>query len=383
VPRPTWAEVNLGALRANLAALRTILAPGVKVLGVVKADGYGHGMARVARTLEESGIEMLGVALVEEGVALRSAGIRVPILLMGTLPADEIANLVAHDLAATVDDAATAEAVDREARRAGKTVPVHLKVDTGMNRLGVRAEEAVGVAEAVAGLRNVRLDGVYTHFACAEMPDRTATEDPLRRFGEVLRALGERNLKPPMVHAANSAAIVAGPESHFDMVRPGLSLYGILPVATATRLWRGEGAPKTLRLKPALALRSRVAHLKRVRRGEGVSYGHTWRAERDSVVGLLPIGYGDGYPRALSNKGQVRIGEGEAARLAPVVGTICMDATLVDLTDVPQPRTGLAATLIEADVESPLNASALARRSGTIPYEILTGIGARVPRVYV
>ncbi len=374
MPRPTWAEVNLGAIRANLAALRTLLAPGVKVLGVVKADGYGHGMARIARTLEESGIDMLGVVMVEEGVRLRQAGIAAPILMMGSLPADEISNLVAHDLAATVNDAATAEALDREARRAAKVAPVHLKVDTGMNRLGVRAEEAVGVAEAVAGLKHLRLDGVYTHFACAEMPDRTATEEQQRRFAEVLRVLGERNLRPRLVHAANTAAIVTAPESHFDMVRPGLGLYGILP---------GEGTPKAVRLKPALALKSRVAHLKRVPRGEGVSYGHTWRARRDSVVGLLPIGYGDGYPRALSNKGQVRAGEGPQAPLCPVVGHICMDATIVDLTDVPAPRVGLEATLIEADAQSPINVAAVARQSGTIPYEILTGLAKRVPRVYV
>ena len=374
MPRPTWAEVNLGAIRANLGDLRGLLAPGVKVLGVVKADAYGHGMVPVARALESAGVDMLGVVMVEEGVRLREAGVALPILMMGSIPEDETEALVAHDLVATVADAATAEAIDREARRAAKVVPVHLKVDTGMNRLGVRAEEAVGVAEAVAGLKHLRLDGVYTHFACAEMPDRTATEDQLRRFAEVLRALGEQNLKPQMVHAANTAALVTAPESHFDMVRPGLGLYGILPC---------EGAPKAVRLKPALALRSRVAHLKRVPRGEGVSYGHTWRAQRDSVVGLLPIGYGDGYPWALSNKGQVRVGEGPQAPLCPVVGRVCMDATLVDLTDLPRPEVGLAATLIEADAESPISASAVARQSGTIPYEILTGLTSRVPRVYV
>jgi alanine racemase len=364
----------LGAIRANLAALRRLLAPGIKVLGVVKADAYGHGMVPVARALESAGVDMLGIVMVEEGVALRSAGISAPILMMGSLPADEIANLVAHDLVATVNDAATAEEIDREARRAAKVVPVHLKVDTGMNRLGVRAEEAVGVAEAVAGLKHLRLDGVYTHFACAEMPDRTVTEEQQRRFAEVLRALGERNLRPRLVHAANTAAMVTAPESHFDMVRPGLGLYGILPC---------EEAPKAVRLKPALALRSRVAHLKRVPRGEGVSYGHTWRARRDSVVGLLPVGYGDGYPRALSNKGQVRAGEGPQAPLCPVVGHICMDATMVDLTDVPAPRVGLEATLIEADAQSPIDVAAVARLADTIPYEILTGLTCRVPRVYV
>ena len=373
MPRPTWAEVNLGAIRANLGALRGLVAPGIKVLGVVKADAYGHGMVPVARALESAGVDMLGVVMVEEGVALRSAGVHVPILMMGTLPADEVANLVAHDLVATVADAATAEAIDREARRAAKVVSVHLKVDTGMNRLGVRAEEAVGVAEAVAGLKHLRLDGVYTHFACADTPGDRATREQLQRFRAVLSELGQRGVQVETIHAANSSALATMPETHFDMVRPGLALYGAL----ACR------APDGLDLRPALALRSRVAHLKRVPRGEGVSYGHTWRARRDSVVGLLPIGYGDGYPRALSNKGQVRLGEGPAARLAPVVGYICMDATLVDLTDVPAPRVGLDATLIEAHAQSPINVAAVARLAGTIPYEILTGLAKRVPRVYV
>ena len=376
MPRPTWAEVNLGAIRANLGALRTLLAPGVKVLGVVKADAYGHGMVPVARALESAGVDMLGIAMVEEGVRLREAGIALPILMMGSIPEDETEALVAHDLRPTVGDpgAPGLERLDGAARAAGKRVAVHLKVDTGMNRLGVRAEEAVAVAETVAGLKHLRLEGLYTHFACAEMPDRAATEEQLRRFAEVLRALGERNLRPRLVHAANTAAIVTAPESHFDMVRPGLGLYGILPC---------EGAPKAVRLKPALALRSRVAHLKRVPRSEGVSYGHTWRARRDSVVGLLPIGYGDGYPWALSNKGQVRLGDGPHAPLCPVVGRVCMDATLVDLTDVPRPEVGLAATLIEADAQSPINVAAVARLADTIPYEILTGLTSRVPRVYV
>ena len=374
MPRPTWAEVNLGAIRANLAALRTLLAPGVKVLGVVKADAYGHGMVPVARTLESAGADMLGVVMVEEGVALRSASIGAPILMMGSLPADEISSLVAHDLVATVAGAATAEEIDREARRAAKVVPVHLKVDTGMNRLGVRAEEAVGVAEAVAGLKHLRLDGVYTHFACADTPGDTATREQLQRFRAVLAELDRRGVQVETIHAANTAALVTMPETHFDMVRPGLGLYGILPC---------EGTPKAVRLKPALALRSRVAHLKRVPRGEGVSYGHTWRARRDSVVGLLPIGYGDGYPRALSNKGQVRLGEVPAARLAPVVGRVSMDATLVDLTDVADARVGLEATLIEADAQSPISVTAVACLADTIPYEILTGLTSRVPRVYV
>jgi len=373
VPRPTWAEVNLDAIRANLAALRRLLAPGVKVLGVVKADGYGHGLVPVARALESAGADMLGVVLVEEGVRLREAGVALPILMMGTLPEDEIDTLLAHDLRPTVGDAETLERLSAAARAAGKPVAVHLKVDTGMNRLGVRAEEAAGVAEAVAALKPLRLEGVYTHFACADTPGDAATPEQLNRFRAVLAELGRRGVQVGTVHAANSSALTTMPETHFDMVRPGLALYGALACRT----------PDGLGLRPALALCSRVAHLKRVPRGEGVSYGHTWRAERDSVIGLLPIGYGDGYPRALSNKGQVRAGEEPQAPLCPVVGRVCMDATLVDLTDVPDARVGLAATLIEADADSPISVAAVARLAGTIPYEILTGIGARVPRRYI
>jgi len=373
VPRPTWAEVNLGAIRANLGALRGLMAPGIKVLGVVKADAYGHGMVPVARALESAGVDMLGIVMVEEGVRLREAGIALPILMMGSIPEDETEALVAHDLRPTVGDVETLERLDGAARAAGKRVAVHLKVDTGMNRLGVRSEEAVALAERILGRPSLALEGLYTHFACADTPGDRATREQLKRFRAVLAELDRRGIRAETIHAANSSALATMPETHFDMVRPGLALYGAL----ACR------APDGLDLRPALALRSRVAHLKRVRRGEGVSYGHTWRAQRDSVVGLLPIGYGDGYPWALSNKGQVRIGEGPAARLAPVVGRVCMDATLVDLTDVPRPEVGLAATLIEADAESPLRVSAVARLAGTIPYEILTGLAKRIPRVYV
>lgn len=375
MPRPTYAEVNLGAIRANLGALRTLLAPGVKVLGVVKADAYGHGMVPVARALESAGVDMLGIVMVEEGVRLREAGIALPILMMGTIPEDEIEALVAHDLRPTVGDpgAPGLERLDGAARAAGKRVAVHLKVDTGMNRLGVRSEEAVALAERILGRPSLLLEGLYTHFACADTPGDRATREQLKRFQAVLAELGRRGVQVATIHAANSSALATMPETHFDMVRPGLALYGAL----ACR------APDGLDLRPALALRSRVAHLKRVPRGEGVSYGHTWRARRDSVVGLLPIGYGDGYPRALSNKGRVRLGEGPQAPLCPVVGHICMDATIVDLTDVPDARVGLEATLIEADAQSPINVTAVARRAGTIPYEILTGLTSRVPRVYV
>jgi alanine racemase len=268
-----------------------------------------------------------------------------------------------------VDDLATAREIERQAAAHGKTVPVHLKIDTGMNRLGVRAEEAAAAAAAIAGMKHLVLEGAYTHFACADLDGHEATGGQLGRFRRALDAMRAAGAVPPLVHAANSSALIAVAEAHFDMVRPGLALYGIRPCPAA----------RSVPLVPALSLKSRVVHLKRVRAGEATSYGHTWSAKQDSVLGLLPIGYADGYPRALSNCGMVRV----AGRLCPVVGTVCMDATLVDLTGVPRPEVGMAATLIEAASDSPLGAEAVAGLCRTIPYEILTGIGRRVPRVYV
>jgi len=376
MPRPTYAQVDLGAIRANYMALKALAAPRARVLGVVKADAYGHGAVEVSRTLQDAGIDMLGVALVEEGVLLREAGIRAPILVMGTLPADEMDAALAHDLRVTVADLATAAALQRRAGRQGDRARVHLKIDTGMNRLGFRAEEAAAAARAVAAMKRLVVEGAYTHFACADEDGHEATGSPgrvfdrqLARLRRAIAAMRAAGVRPPLVHAANSSALITTPAAHFNMVRPGLALYGVRPCPAAAKV----------RLKPAMTLKTQVAHLKAVRPGEGVSYGHRWKAKRDALLGLLPIGYADGYPRALWRRAKVRV----AGLLCPIRGVICMDATLVDLTAVPDPRVGMPVTLIEDDHASPLSAEALARLCGTIPYEILTGIGSRVPRVYV
>ena len=368
MPRPTRAEIDLTAIRDNLRTLRERVGPQVKILGVVKADAYGHGAVEVSRTLEAAGIDMLGVALAEEGVELRSEGARAPILVMAPIRADDVAGALEFDLTPTVDGPATAAEVETRAAELDCTAAVHLKIDTGMNRLGVRAEDAADAAAAIGRMEHLALEGAYTHFACADREGDTTTGEQLARFRAALDGLRGVGTEPPLVHAANSSALLTLPESHFAMVRPGLALYGVHPCRAA------EGVP----LRPALALVTRVACLKRVPTGEGVSYGHRWRAERESLLGVLPVGYGDGYPRALSDGGRVRA----AGRLVPVVGTVCMDATMVDLTDVPEARPGLEVTLIEAESAGPIGAAAVAEVAGTIPYEILTGIGKRVPRVY-
>jgi len=369
MPRPTYARIDLAALRHNLAAVRRRLAPGVRVLGVVKADGYGHGAVEASRTLADAGIDMLGVAIVEEGVALRVAGIRTPVLVMGLAPQDEIAAALAYDLTLTVDGPGTAHPIEDLAAAKDARAAVHLKIDTGMNRLGVRAEAAAEAADAVAACPHLTLEGAYTHMACADGADDAVSAGQLAAFGEALGALDAAGIRPGLVHAANSAALLTCPAAHFTMVRAGLALYGVPP---------SEAARAEASLQPVMSLTSRVAAIKRVRPGEGVSYGHRWRAERDTRLGVLPVGYADGYPRALSNRAHVRA----AGRLAPVVGSVCMDLTMVDLTDVPQAAPGLEVTLLETDEASPLSAAALAEAAGTIPYEILTGIGKRVPRLY-
>jgi alanine racemase len=366
--RPTYVEVDLEAVRHNLRTLRACLAPGTRMLGVVKADAYGHGAAEVSRTLEAQGIDMLGVALVEEGIALRVEGIHVPILVMGVMPDDEIPAAIEYGLAITVGDLAAAQEVHRRAGRLGRAATVHLKVDTGMNRLGVRWEEASGVLAAIARMKGLALEGVYTHFACADGEKAGVTAAQLERLRAAIAEMPAAGAGRPIIHAANSSALMAMPETHLDMVRAGLALYGI-PTCPASK-----AAP----LRPALTLRSAVAHLKRVRRGEGASYGHRWQARRDSILGLLPIGYADGYPRALWEHGQVRV----SGRLAPIAGVICMDSMLVDLTDVENPRVGMPVTLIEAAHDSPISAADLAALCHTIPYEILTGLGKRLPRIY-
>jgi len=368
MPRPTWAEIDLAALRHNLRALRQRVGPHVKVMGVVKADAYGHGAGPVARTLADAGIDMLGVATVEEGVELREAGVGTPVLVMGLAPEADLADALAHDLTLTVDGSATAGPIERAAAERGAPAPVHLKIDTGMNRLGVRAEAAARAAAEVAARPHLRLEGAYTHLACADEPDDAVTPGQLSAFAEALEAVRAAGLAPSLVHAANSAALLTRPEAHFDMVRSGLALYGVLP----------SEAGRQVPLRPILALKSRLMAVKRVRAGEGVSYGHRWRAGRESLLGVLPVGYADGYPRALTNRAQVRA----AGRLVPVVGAVCMDMVMVDLTDVPEATPGLEVALLEAEGASPLSASALAEAAGTIPYEILTGIGRRVPRVY-
>lgn len=363
----TIAEIDLGALRRNVGRLRARLAPGVRTLVAVKADAYGHGIVPVARALQRAGVDALGVATPDEALTVRRAGITAPILLFVPAYGPVLGQLVRAGIELTVTE-------EREVREAvavaqeGSPVRLHLKVDTGMGRLGRRPEEAMGVARAVMAAPDAELAGAWTHFARADEPELDTTDAQLRAFDALLDRLAHDGIRPRLRHAANSAGLLAYPASHYDMVRPGLAVYGYAPVA-----WRPDEAGP---LEPVLRLRAPVVFVKRVRAGEAVSYGHDWTAAHDTTVATVRMGYGDGYPRALSNLGEMALPDGRRAR---VVGTVCMDQLLIDVGDASVE----VGDWVDVWGGHGPGADELAERIGSISYELLTRVTSRVERRYL
>jgi alanine racemase len=371
--RPTWAEVDLDALAWNFRAVRERVGPGVKVMGVVKADAYGHGAAECARRLEAEGADWFGVATPEEGLALRRAGVTRPVLSFGGFWEGQAARCVAEGLVPVVYRLDMAEALDAAARAAGVVADVHVKVDTGMGRLGVRYDEAAEFAERLRAFKDIRVDGLMTHFAAADEPRRDCfTTEQLGRFREAVAAFRSRGYRPTYEHMANSAATFAHPEARGNLVRPGGVLYG---------LWRDVLPPlaDAPALRPVMSLRTHVTLLKQVHAGETLGYGCTYEAAREMTVATVPAGYADGYVRALSNRGRVII----RGVYAPVVGRVSMDWTLLDVTGIEGVRVGERVTMLGADGGLLLPAEDLARTAGTLSYEITCGLSARVPRRHV
>ena len=360
--RPTTAHVDLDRLQANYAAVAA--AVDTPVLAPVKGDAYGHGLVRCALALEEAGCPWFGVALVEEGRALREAGVRGRVLCLGGVGHDGAEEAVALGLTPMVYDLQAAMDLDRAAKAAGRVVRVHLKVDTGMGRLGVPPGGWEGFLDRLADLRHLEVEGITTHFAEAEAADETFTLEQGRRFRRALQAARVRAFEPRFVHAANSAAALGFPALRYDLVRPGLVLYGVPP--------RPDLDPG---VRPVMKVTTRVLFVKNVPAGQGVSYGRRWVAHRPTRLATLPVGYADGYPRSLSNRGQVLV----HGTRCPVRGAVCMDLTMVDITDVDvEVRVGDEVELL-GDGISP---SDLATWAGTIPYEILARFSDRVPRSF-
>ncbi len=368
--RPTEVEVDLGALAHNLKEAKRLVGPAVQVLAVVKADAYGHGAVPAARAFVGAGAAWLGVAIVEEGAELRRAGLVAPICVLSGLAGDEAAALVEHRLTPMVYRPDQLAAVARAVRAAGLVhYGVHLKVDTGMGRYGALPEEVGAFLDALRAHPALELEGLATHFALADQGDDRSMAEQRAKFDAVAQSLSARGLHPKLRHLANSASLLDHPETHADLVRPGLMLYGIAPAARLKRL---------ADLKPALTFRTHITHLKEVPAGFPVSYGATYVTTRPSRLATLPVGYADGLPRAVSNRAEMLVRE----RRAPLVGRVCMDACLLDVTHVAGASIGDEVVLIGRQGAVAIGADELATHADTVSYEILCGIGKRVPRVY-
>ena len=369
--RRTWAEIDLDALAHNYRRARELIGPKVRYLGVVKADAYGHGAVQAAALLERLGAEYLAVASLDEARELRHGGIQAPILILGHTPPEMAPQLIANRVTQAVSGQAEAEAYSAAAAGCGGTLKVHIKVDTGMSRLGflVRGEHFDGGVESISracALPNLEAEGIFTHFAVADEDGEDSEEYTRRQFGlftRVLEALAARGRTFALRHCANSGALARYPEMYLDMVRPGIALYGC-------------GADRQrLGLRPVMALKSSVSTIKTLDPDTDISYGRTFRTRGRTRVGVLPIGYADGLFRGLSNRAAVWTAQGPA----PILGRICMDMTMVDLTGLPEVRVGG-----EVEIFGPRqNVDKLAAELGTIPYELICAVSKRVPRVYI
>jgi alanine racemase len=370
IHQATQAIIDLSAIQHNLGLVRRIVGPKVKIMAAVKADAYGHGIVEVSRIARQSGAEWLGVGSAWEGKHLREAGIDGPILVLGPTLARESPLIITYRLSQVISSGELAEALSAEAQRQDHDVGIHLKVDSGMGRLGIRPEEALPICGRLRRLTRLRFEGLMTHFAVAHQRDKGFTRAQLESFQRTAQTLEQEGFHFPLRHAANSAAIIDLPESHLDMVRPGIMLYGHFPSAEVSH---------ELRLRPALTFRTEIGHLKSLQPGESVSYGRLFIAPRQTRVAILPVGYADGYHRGLSHQAFVLV-HGQSA---PVIGVICMNMTAVDVTDIPEASVGDEIVLFGRQGNAEVSAEQVANWLNTIPYEVLTSIGRRVERIYV
>lgn len=370
--RPTWAEIDLDALAYNLRVIRQRTGADMKIMAAVKANAYGHGAVACARRLEAEGVDWLGVALPEEEIELREEGVNRPILCLGGFWSGQEATCLRERLTPVVYRLDMIESLDRVARDAGMIADVHVKIDTGMGRLGIPADGVAEFCEALRGFANIRVDGLMTHLASAD--DQTQNEftrRQLNKFDEAVGMFRKYGFAPSYIHAANSAATFAH-AAIGNLVRPGGALYG----------FRRDVFPANIKeppLKPVMSLFTRIMLLKKVPKGTRLGYGGTFETKRESQIATLPIGYDDGYRRALSNRGRVIV----RGQFAPVVGRVSMDLTLIDVTDVPQVQLNDKITLLGTDGDKTITAEEIGRTAGTISYEITCGISNRVPRVYL
>ena len=366
--RPTFAEIDLGAILYNLRQIRNRVDKDIKIMAIVKADAYGHGMKEVSQAVARKGIDFFGVASLDEARTLREAGIKKNIIVLGAILPEEVEGVLRFNVIQTVSDLAIARLLSQLAQSKKRIIKVHAKIDTGMGRLGVWHKDAVNFVKKLASLKNIKVDGIFTHFPSAE-DDKVFTRNQLRDFKSLIEELLRHGIDIPIKHTSNSMAVIDFKDSHMNMVRPGLIMYGLHP--------RSDLAKK-LRLRPALRLKTKVVYVKPVSRGRSISYGRTYVTKKDTNIATIPVGYGDGYSRDLSNRGHVLI----KGRRLPIVGRVCMDMSMVDAGRSRTVKPGDDVVLIGKQGKDAVTVEEIARLSNTIPYEVVCNIGRRVPRIY-
>lgn len=365
----TWAEINLDAIAFNIRAFKRHVGEKVKLIAVVKANAYGHGAIPVAESALAAGAEMVAVHRMLEGVELRKAGIQAPILILGYTPSDGADLVAAWQLTPSLTTLEFAQALSARATALGLKVPVHIKVDSGMSRYGLMPEEVIEFLQSIIGLPGISLEGLYTHFATADSADQSHVRQQLYLFNEIRTTTRQAGFEFPLVHAANSAAMLNLTEAHFDAVRPGIAMYGLDP--------SNEWAPP-FEIHPALTLKSLVSRVRLLPAGAGVSYGRTYLTNRPTLAALVPVGYGDGFHRILSNKGSVLI----RGRRAPILGRVCMDQFVVDVSGIPEVQQDDEVVLVGQQGQARIRAEEVALLAGTLNYEVTTSLLPRVARLY-
>lgn len=365
------AEVNLDAIAHNINQIKNELSEDVEVMAVVKADGYGHGAIEVSRVLLENGVGRFAVAILDEGKQLRKKGINVPILILGYTPPSQANEIVFFDLTQTVFTYEMAKAISDAARMQDKNAAIHIKIDTGMGRIGLQpTKEAIELIKAINKLPNLNIEGIFTHFSSADESDASFTELQFDRFNSLIKQLEKENIYIPIKHCSNSAGFIGYKETRMNLIRPGIILYGLYP--------SDEVSKDIVDLKPAMALKSEVVFVKEVEENVPISYNRKFVTKKKTKVATIPVGYADGYSRRLSSNGRVLI-NGE---YAPIIGNICMDQFMVDVTHIPNVGAGDEVVLIGQQGDKIITAEEIAKNIGTINYEIICMVGKRIPRVY-
>ena len=366
-----YARIDLDALEHNIEGIKKCKSDDAMLMGVVKAGAYGHGADMVAHELEDMGFDWLAVATADEGIELRNSGIKAPILVLGYCDACQYPELIEWDITPTIYTYDMAKSLDQIAKSAGKTVNIHIKIDSGMSRIGFLVEEkTVETIQAIHAMEYLNIQGIFTHFACADTKDKSHVEQQITKFRWMIDQLKRVGISPDICHCSNSASIMELSTEHMNMVRAGIILYGLYP--------SDEVSMDVLDLKPVMSLYSHVVHLKEVEAGTTVGYGATYEAKKRTKIATIPVGYADGYPRSLSNKASVLI----RGKRAPIIGRICMDQFMVDVTDIPEVDMGDVVTLIGCDGDDILSVEEISEMAGSFNYEFICDVSWRVPRVY-